>query len=74
MNQAQIVERMLEQIDLIDSNPTATPMHEACKLLTYMHEEQADVTLYRQMIGKLLYLTNSRLDIAFATNVLLCFM
>ena len=35
MNQAQIVERMLKQ-NLIDSNPTATPMH----------EEQADVKLY----------------------------
>lgn len=45
MNQAQIVERMLKQ-NLIDSNPTATPMH----------EEQADVKLYWQKIGKLLYL------------------
>lgn len=36
MNQAQIVERMLKQDNLIDSNPTATPMH----------EEQADVKLY----------------------------
>ena len=36
MNQAQILEKMLEKINMIDSNPTTTPMH----------EEQADVTLY----------------------------
>lgn len=74
MNQSSFVEKMLHQFGMANSSPTTTPIHESCKLTSDMQEETTDATLYRQMIGKLLYLTNRRPDIAFATNVLSRFM
>nr|PNR45037.1 hypothetical protein PHYPA_014808 [Physcomitrium patens] len=59
MDQTTFVKKMLHQFGMEHSKPAATPMHEACKLTTEMHEEQADATLYRQIIDKILYLTNS---------------
>ena len=46
---------------LIDSN---------LKLLTDDSSELVDITLYRQIIGSLMYLTNTRSDICFAVNTL----
>ena len=45
-----------------------TPMEEKLKLLVDTSSELIDATLYRQIIGLLMYLTNTRLDICFAVN------
>ena len=46
-----------------------TPMATNAKLTNDPSRESVDVTLYRSMIGCLLYLTASRLDIAFSAGV-----
>ena len=46
-----------------------TPMAANVKLTNYPSGESVDVTLYRSMIGCLLYLTASWLDIAFSVGV-----
>ena len=41
----------------------ATPMASNLKLLSDASSEVIDATMYRQIIGSLMYLTNTRLDI-----------
>ena len=44
------------------------------KLLSDTSSEIVDVTLYRHIIGSLMYMTNTRLDICFAVNTLSQYM
>ena len=48
----------------------ATPMDSNLKLLADDSSELVKATLYRQIIGSLMYLTNTRPDICFAVNTL----
>ena len=48
----------------------ATPMDSNLKLLADDSSELVDMTHYRQIIGSLMYLTNTRPDICFAVNTL----
>jgi hypothetical protein len=52
----------------------ATPMVSNLKLLQDTTLETVDVTLYRQMVGSLMNLTNTRLDICFVVNTLSQYM
>ena len=47
-----------------------TPMASNLKLLSFASSEMFDATMYHHMIGSLMYLTNTRLDICFAVNTL----
>jgi hypothetical protein len=47
-----------------------TPMETNLKLMVDTSSELVDVTLYRHIIGSLMYLTNTRADISFAMNTL----
>ena len=51
-----------------------TPMAPNLKLLSDASSEKVDATMYRQMIGSLMYLTNTRPDICFAMNTLSQFL
>jgi hypothetical protein len=51
-----------------------TPMEAKLKLLVDTSLELIDATLYRQIIGSLMYLTNTRPDICFAVNTLSQFL
>ncbi|GJT49493.1 hypothetical protein Tco_0975650 [Tanacetum coccineum] len=61
---------MLKKFRLEDSKPMKTPMSTETKLKKDEEGESIDNTKYRGMIGFLLYLTASRLDIMF--SVCLC--
>jgi hypothetical protein len=45
-----------------------TPMEMKLKFLVDTSSELVDATLYRQIIGSVIYLTNTRLDICFALS------
>jgi hypothetical protein len=51
-----------------------TPMETKLKLLVDSSLELIDTTLYRQIIGSLMYLTNTRPDICFDVNTLSQFL
>ena len=52
---------------MMDCKAMATPMASNMKLLSDASSEMVDATMYRQMIGSLMYL---RLDIFLAVNTL----
>jgi hypothetical protein len=57
-----------------DSRPMTTPMITNWKKLHVSESQLVDSTLYRQLIGSLMYLVNTRPDICFAVNTLSQFM
>ena len=59
---------------MMDYNEIATPMALNLKLLCDASSESVEATVYRQMIGSLIYLTNKRPDICFVVNTLSQFL
>jgi hypothetical protein len=57
-----------------DYKPMSTPMITNWKKLHASDSKLVDPTLYRQLIGSLMYLVNTRPDICFAVNTLSQFM
>ena len=53
---------------MMDCKAITTPMALNLKLLSDASSEAVDAMIYHQMIGSLMYLTNTRLDICFAVN------
>ena len=61
---------ILKRFRMMDHKEMATPMALNLNLLCDASSESIDATIYRQMIGSLMCLTNMRLDIYFAMNTL----
>jgi len=59
---------------MLECKSTNTPMEKKFKLLVDTSSELIDATLYRQIIGSLMYLTNTRQDICFSVNTLSQFL
>jgi hypothetical protein len=70
LNQGKYAVEILKKFDMLECKPMATPMETSLKPLGDTSSELVDATLYRQIIGSLMYLTNTRLDICFAVNTL----
>ncbi|KAL4573443.1 hypothetical protein LXL04_020249 [Taraxacum kok-saghyz] len=66
LHQGKYVTEMLEKFGFQDSKEASTPMAERPLLNSDPDGEQVDQTLYRSMIGSLMYLTASRPDVLFA--------
>ena len=58
----------------MDWKAMTTPMELNMKLLSDASSDSVDATMYRQMIGSLMYLMNTRPDICFAMNTLSQFL
>ena len=50
------------------------PFHSEVKLSATCTSPEVDATLYRQLVGSLLYLTHSRLDLSFSVGRVSCYM
>lgn len=57
------MKEMLKKFNMQDNKPMSTPMVTSYKLTKEDNSPPIDQTLYRSMIGGLLYLTASRPDI-----------
>ena len=66
----KVCSRNLEKIDMLDCKVMATPMDTNLNLLSDETSDLVDMTHYRQIIGSLMYLTNTREDICFVVNTL----
>ena len=65
---------ILKRFKMLDCREITTPMTYNLKLLSDSSSEKVDAMMYRQMIGSLMYLTNTRPDICFAVNTLSQFL
>ena len=66
----EVYNRDPEEFEMMDCKAMTTPMASNLKLLSDDSSELVDATMYHQMIGSLMYLTNTRPNICFAVNTL----
>ena len=69
INQAKYTRNLVKRFGLDKAAHARTPMAANAKLTSDPSSKSVDVTLYKSMIGCLLYLTASRPDIAFSVDV-----
>ncbi|KAI5334598.1 hypothetical protein L3X38_024731 [Prunus dulcis] len=74
LHQKKYAKTLLDKFGLKDCKSVATPLAVNEKLSKVDGSDLADETLYRQMVGSLLYLTATRPDIMFASSLLARFM
>ena len=70
LNKGKYTIEILKRFDILDCKVTATAMDTNLKLLSNEISKLVDMTHYRQIIGSLMYLTNTRPDICFVVNTL----
>ena len=68
--QGKYVVEILKRFDMLESKATAMPMDTYLKLLADTSSELVDIMMYLQIIGSMMYLTNTMHDICFAVNTL----
>ena len=61
---------LLEDAGLTSCKPASTPLDPSMRLSQDGGPPYTDITAYMRLVGRLLYLTTTRLDIAFATQQL----
>jgi hypothetical protein len=74
LNQGKYAVEILKRFDMLEWKPMNTPMEVKMKLLVDTSSELIDAMLYRQIIGSLMYLTNTRPNICFSINTLSQFL
>jgi hypothetical protein len=74
LNQGKYAVEILKRFDMLECKSMNTPMETKLKLLVDTSSELIDATLYREIIGSLMCLTNTRPDICFVMNTLSQFL
>lgn len=74
ISQQKYVLDLLKETGMIDCKPCDTPMEPGQKLDINKEEEGVDKGQYQRLVGKLIYLSHTRPDIAFAVSVISQFM
>ena len=74
LNQGKYVVEILKRFGMMDCKAMTSPMTTNLKLLNDDSSETVDATLYRQIIGSLMYLINTTPNICFDVNALSQYM
>ena len=69
LSQSKHVRELVKKFGLESSKHSKTPMNTTTKLSKDTSRKDVEKKIYRSMIGNLLYLTTSRLDISFSIGV-----
>ena len=70
LNQGKYTVEILKRFGMLDCESMTIPMTTNLNLLKDDASETIDSTLYRHIIGSLMYLTNTTPDICFVVNTL----
>lgn len=74
LHQNTYANQILQEFDMETCNPSHTLLNEELKFKKDMGTENTNATQYRSMVGKLVFLTNTRPDVAFAVHCAAKFM
>ena len=69
LSQSKYVKNLMKKFGLESAGSVRTPMSPNVKLTVELLGKSVDSSLYRSMIGSLLYLAASRLDISYSVGV-----
>jgi hypothetical protein len=70
LNQGKHAVEILKRFDMLEYKSMNTPMETKLKPLVDTSSKLIDATLYREIIGSMMYLTNIRPDICYVLNTL----
>ena len=70
ISQKNYIGELLKKFGMVECNPISTPMEQNLNLTLKEWNEFEDETKYRQLVGSLVYLTTTRLDILFVVGIL----
>eukprot|EP00253_Pinus_taeda_P032314 PITA_32314 len=74
LSQSKYACNILRHFHMEDCKPAPSPFQSGVKLSVSCTSPEVDATLYRQLVGKLLYLTHTRPDLSFAVGLVARFM
>jgi len=74
MYQHKYIGELLDKFDMKNCNTVSNPSETNSKLEECITEEKVDSTMFRQIVGSLRYLCNSRPDICYSVSVISKFM
>jgi hypothetical protein len=74
MHQSQYSTALFSEFGMQDCRPSPVPLPEGRTLVSETGTASVDPTRYRQIVGKLLYLTNTRPDLAYSVNLISRFL
>eukprot|EP00253_Pinus_taeda_P018481 PITA_18481 len=74
LSQGKYVKGLLKRFRMDQCKPAVVPLQQNIKLQSEDGSKEANATLYRQLVGSLIYLTTTRPDLAYAVSVLSQYM
>lgn len=74
ISQKKYVFEILDRFQMKDCNPVLTPTEVGLKLTKHGTEKRVNATLYKQIVGSLMYLTSTRPDIMYAVSLISRYM
>lgn len=74
LGQQKYARDIIQKYGMMGCNTSSTPMEPNLKLCSHEGKDLEEETMYRQLVGSLIYLTLTRPDIAFAVGVVSRFM
>ncbi|XP_006582472.1 uncharacterized protein LOC114414123 [Glycine soja] len=74
MHQKKYAEHILKRFNMMECNSVITPTETGIKLQIDGDEKEVDPTMYKQIVGSLRYLCNTRPNIAYCVGLISRFM
>jgi len=74
MHQKKYATDILKRFNMLDCNPTLTPVETGTRLVKEGDEDLVNSTQYRQLVGSLRYLCTTKPDLAYAVGLISRFM
>ncbi len=74
MSQHNYTSRIMQQFRMVDCNLTSTPLHEGFQLGKEEQSKPIDPMFFKQVLNKLIYLTNTHWNKTYSMSIVSCYM